>query len=73
MSGRCGTCRFVSENPHYNADRGTAEFSNIMFACKRRAPVATGGMMSPSNTIWPTVDRYDWCGEYEPKDTSDAK
>jgi hypothetical protein len=32
--------------------------------CRRRAPVATGGMSS-AETIWPQVGSYDWCGEFE--------
>ncbi len=63
----CETCRFRSERPFVNPDRGTAEFHNIMFACKRRAPVVTGGMMSRSETIWPMVSSADWCGEYVAK------
>ena len=61
---RCATCLYRSVNPHINPDRGTAEFHAIMYACKRRAPVATGGLHSPSMTIWPTVTNADWCGEY---------
>jgi hypothetical protein len=47
-----------------NADRGTAEFDTPMHACKRHAPIVTGGMMSPTITAWPMVDFYDWCGEH---------
>lgn len=61
----CGTCRYRSDGPHVNADRGTAEFPDTMFACKRRAPVVTGGMMSNTMTIWPMVTKTDYCGEYE--------
>lgn len=60
----CGTCCFRSTNPYVTPDRGTAEFHDIMFACKRRAPVATGGLHCPTMTIWPMVARNDWCGEY---------
>lgn len=65
-SETCETCRFRSDGPHYNSDRGTAEFHDIMFACKRRAPVVTGGMMSNTMTIWPMIGMADWCGEYRP-------
>lgn len=64
-SAACYTCLFRSRDPHYNPDRGTAEYGPIMFACKRRAPVATGGMHCPTMTIWPMVSNDDWCGEYE--------
>lgn len=67
MIETCETCRFRSDEPYTNPDRGTAEFADIMFACRRRAPVATGGMMSPSNTIWPMVTKVDWCGDWAPK------
>lgn len=33
--------------------------------CRRHAPVATGGMMSRSRTMWPVVDPDDWCGDFE--------
>ena len=61
----CGTCRFRSSGPYINPDRGSAEFPGVMFACKRRAPVATGGLHSPTMTIWPMVANGDWCGEHE--------
>lgn len=60
----CATCCWRSKHPYINPDRGTAEFGEIMFACKRRSPVATGGMHCPTMTIWPTVARTDWCGDY---------
>ena len=62
----CETCRYRSSNLHYNADRGTAEFPNAMYACKRRAPIVTGGMHNPTNTAWPMVSKHDWCGEHTP-------
>lgn len=64
MGEACETCRYRSARPWVNPDRGTAEFGDIMFACKRRAPVATGGLHCPSMTIWPMVSSADWCGEY---------
>lgn len=30
--------------------------------CRRNAP-----MVIPQNAQWPSVDRYDWCGEFEPQ------
>lgn len=60
----CATCCWRSEHPYINPDRGTAEFGETMFACKRRSPVVTGGMHCQTMTIWPTVARTDWCGDY---------
>ena len=33
--------------------------------CRRHAPVATGGMMSGSRTMWPVVGLDDWCGDFD--------
>lgn len=63
--GTCATCRWRSVLPYVNPDRGTAEFGEAMYACKRRSPVVTGGMHCPTMTIWPTVARTDWCGEFQ--------
>lgn len=60
----CETCRFRSADPYCNPDRGTAEFSDIMFACKRRSPLVTGGLHCPTMTVWPMVKRSDGCGEH---------
>ncbi len=68
MDKTCGTCRWRSVSPYINPDRGTAEFHTIMYACKRRAPVATGGLHCPTMTIWPTVSKDDYCGEHNCKD-----
>ena len=62
---RCETCVYRSQNPFVNPDRGTAEFEGVMYACKRRAPVATGGLYCPTMTIWPMVTAANWCGEHE--------
>ena len=72
MAETCATCRYRSPGPYLNPDRGSAEFHDIMYACKRRAPVATGGMHCPTMTIWPTVSSSDWCGEYQQKDSPHA-
>ncbi len=63
---RCENCRWRSAYPFVNPDRGTAEFRDIMFACQRRAPVATGGLHTPSITIWPMVTLSHFCGEFTP-------
>ena len=67
---KCETCVFRSERPYINADRGAAEFGAVMFGCRRRAPIVTGGMMSHTITAWPMVTNDDWCGEHKPKDTN---
>ena len=33
--------------------------------CHRRSPLVTGGMMSCVETVWPSVNLDDWCGEFE--------
>lgn len=69
---RCETCRWRSYNPYVNPDRGPAEFHAIMYACKRRAPVATGGLHCPTMTIWPMVSKDNYCGEHQPLPTPPA-
>lgn len=54
--------------PFVNPDRGTAEFQAIMYACKRRAPVVSGGLHCQTMTIWPTVSKDDFCGEHSDKE-----
>lgn len=33
--------------------------------CHRRAPLVTGGMMSSVETVWPSVNKDNWCGDFE--------
>ena len=33
--------------------------------CRRHAPLVTGGMMSPKQTVWPIVKLDEWCGDFE--------
>lgn len=35
--------------------------------CRRHAPISTVGMMCV-DTIWPTTQGNDWCGEFERMD-----
>ena len=57
---RCENCEF--SGGRYSApDRDVAAET---LKCRRRAPIATGGMMAPTMTIWPAVVADDWCGEF---------
>lgn len=55
MMERCGICRFFVKD---NDEKDSGD-------CRRHAPLVTGGMMSDKETVWPHVDRYDGCGDYE--------
>lgn len=59
---RCDTCCFALPDEDYSYPDDSAK--DIGIQCRRRSPIATGGMMSPTVTIWPKVKRDDWCGEY---------
>ena len=63
----CETCAFRSDRFWINPDRGTAEFDGLHYACRRRAPVVSGGLHGPTMTIWPMVKPLDWCGDYQPR------
>jgi hypothetical protein len=58
----CETCRFRGVF-YVPADRPVT--TSPTYKCHRNAPVATGGMYSPSMTIWATVRMDDWCGEHQ--------
>jgi hypothetical protein len=64
MAENCGTCRYKSASPYINPDRGSAEFAKTMFACRRNAPVVTGGLYCATMTVWPMVSNDDWCGKH---------
>lgn len=56
----CGHCNWRGpEGVHDTADAVPGP------TCRRHAPVATGGMMSGSRTMWPVVALTDWCGDFE--------
>ena len=40
--------------------------------CRRNSPLVTGGLFSPTQTVWPWVAANDWCGEHQPKENSDG-
>jgi len=61
---KCQDCRWCSwPIPYHHDDR--QDSLPTTFKCQRRAPVATGGMMSPAWTMWPEVTAEDGCGEWE--------
>lgn len=62
---KCETCRWLGNRSKY-ADAGINDDGG--FQCRRRSPVATGGMMSAANTMWPLVTLDDWCGEHSPRE-----
>lgn len=58
----CATCRF--RGPLYRpADHAIA--GDATFACRRHAPIATGGLHAPTMRVWPWVRLDEWCGDYE--------
>ena len=50
----CAICRYWDESDEEALDG----------KCRRHSPIVTGGMMSSVETVWPTTNRDDWCGEY---------
>lgn len=54
----CGECDFWKPA---NYAPNTWHFAG---ACRRHAPLATGGLHGPSETIWPTTRPHDWCGDF---------
>lgn len=59
----CAVCRWRGESATY-PDAGMSALTGLQ--CRRRAPIATGGMMSACVTVWPIVQADDWCAEFEP-------
>lgn len=60
---RCGICRFAGSVTYAPPDQDISRAGTVK--CRRRAPVITGGMMSPTMTVWPAVLREEWCGDFE--------
>lgn len=56
----CETCRYWTPGQP-NGDE-----------CRRRAPVATGGMHCPEYTMFPRTSAEMWCGEYAAKEQNDV-
>lgn len=67
----CETCRWCSfPFPYHHDDQH--DTAPIGFKCQRRAPLATGGMMSAAWTMWPRVSATDFCGEHQPREAPHA-
>lgn len=56
----CRNCDWLGAEDMHDADGAMPGPT-----CRRHAPVATGGMMSASRTMWPVVQPTDWCGDFE--------
>lgn len=58
----CGYCI------HWRKPTGTETAPMLKGECRRHAPVVTGGMMSPVETVFPLIEASEVCGEFEAKD-----
>lgn len=56
---QCKDCRFWQE---------WATTPIELSECRRHAPLATGGLHTPPETLWPRVKGHDWCGDFEAAD-----
>ncbi len=65
VEASCATCRFRGQTYYRPADQ-SINLDSLTYACRRNAPVVTGGMMSPTMTVWPWVGAHQWCGQHEP-------
>ena len=57
MTDQCSTCHF---GKGYPTDEG------VEMHCHRHSPLITGGLHTPTETVWPLVNPDDWCGDYTP-------
>lgn len=65
--GTCNECRFCGV--------ANAIDKTVTLICRVKPPVATAALVqtSPSNmawnsaTVWPNVNKADWCGSFEPQ------
>ena len=69
----CETCRF--RGPLYSLpDHGVAGqngMGGMTFKCRRHAPLITGGLHSPTMTVWPVIQLHDLCGDHEHEPVED--
>lgn len=66
MERTCESCRFWERG---NATITRGKWKDYAAGnCKRNAPIATGGLHGPEQTLWPQTSVNDWCGEYQPKE-----
>ncbi|MDY3129912.1 MAG: hypothetical protein SOW20_07825 [Berryella intestinalis] len=59
LSRRCMTCAY-SEPPKEGSICG----SDVAGICRRNPPVVAYGGDDRFYTEWPTVEEFDWCGEW---------
>ena len=64
MTDSCNTCKF-NGGEYPSPDISVGEIVDTV-KCRRHAPRVTGGMMSKIVTIWPSVERDEWCGDFRP-------
>jgi hypothetical protein len=70
---RCETCRYRGEL-YALPDHGIAGqngMGGMTFKCRRHAPLITGGLHSPTMTVWPVIRLDDWCGDHLKGQTDD--
>jgi hypothetical protein len=58
--GKCATCRYYDPTLNFDAS-GTIPVSNTGL-CRIGPPRVT----SSGATVWPTVNKIEWCGDYQP-------
>ena len=58
-NAKCANCRWLGPDATHDSTPAITGPT-----CRRHAPIATGGMMSGSRTMWPIVQPDDWCGDF---------
>ena len=56
--GNCIDCIFWDRESELSDDEHLG-------LCRKQSPLVTGGMMSNVETVWPTVNSGDWCGDFD--------
>lgn len=51
----CAHCRWM---------RSRDTESGQINTCRRNAPLVTGGLHTPVETVWPEIMLTDWCGDF---------
>lgn len=65
MRPKCQTCLFWERGLTTITSGKWRDFS--AGDCKRHAPIVTGGLHGPEQTLWPRTAEEDWCGDHTPK------